>query len=76
MTERCNNNFIFFNEFHLQEKPTRMERQEMFKIKKQIELIRFRTKLLSQEKDKKSVNIRQLKQKYVSVLEENEERSV
>lgn len=48
----------------------------MFKIKKQIEVIKFKTKLLSQEKDKKSVIIRQLKQKYVSILDTNEERSM
>lgn len=52
-----------------------MEKQEMMKVSKEIELIRFKTKLLSQEKDKKSVVIRQLKQKFVTILEDNEERS-
>lgn len=47
----------------------------MIKVSKEIELIRFKTKILSQEKDKKSVVIRQLKQKFVTILEENEERS-
>lgn len=47
----------------------------MMKISKDIELIRFRTKILSQEKDRKSVVIRQQKQKFVAILEENEERS-
>lgn len=59
----------------MQEKPTKMEKQEMVKISKEIELIRFRTKILSQEKDKNSVVIRQQKQKFVTILEENEERS-
>lgn len=52
-----------------------MEKQEMIKLRKEIEVTKFKIKLLSQEKDKKSAIIRQLKQKYVSVLEENEERS-
>lgn len=47
----------------------------MVKISKEIEVYKFRTKLLSQEKDKKSVIIRQLKQKNFSILDENEEKS-
>lgn len=47
----------------------------MIKVRKEIELIKFKTKLLSQEKDKKSVLIRQMKQQFVSILEGNEERS-
>lgn len=47
----------------------------MMKISKEIELVKFKTKLLSQEKDKKSALIRQLKQKLFSILEGNEERS-
>lgn len=47
----------------------------MIKVSKEIELIKFKIKLLSQEKDKKSVHIRQLKQQFVSILEGNEERS-
>lgn len=48
----------------------------MIKISKEIEITKFKTRLLSQEKDKKSAILRQLKQKYVSILEDNEERSM
>lgn len=47
----------------------------MINISKEIELNKFRTKLLSQEKDKKSVAIRQLKHKHILISEEIEERS-
>lgn len=60
---------------NFQEKPTKLEKQEMIKVSKQIELSKFKTRLLSQEKDKKSVFIRKLKQQYIALLEENEERS-
>lgn len=59
----------------LQEKPTKVQKQEMSKISKEIEIEKSRTRLLSQEKDKKSVIIRQLKQKHSGMIEENEERS-
>ncbi|KAJ8954099.1 hypothetical protein NQ318_004404 [Aromia moschata] len=59
----------------LQEKPTKVQKQEMVKISKEIEIARFKTRLLSQEKDKKTVTIRQLKQRHCAIFEENEERS-
>ncbi|CAH1999062.1 unnamed protein product [Acanthoscelides obtectus] len=59
----------------LQEKPTGVQKQEMQRISKIIELARFRTQLLSQEKDRKTVTIRQLKQTYMQVIEENDERN-
>ncbi|XP_018564038.1 uncharacterized protein LOC108905583 [Anoplophora glabripennis] len=59
----------------LQEKPTKVQKQEMTRINKEIELEKFRIRLLSQEKDKKNVIIRQLKQKHSGIIEENEERN-
>lgn len=47
----------------------------MLKIKKEIEIGKFKNRLLSQEKDKKSVVIRQLKQKHFRLIDDNEERS-
>lgn len=47
----------------------------MVKINKEIEVTKFKTKLLSQEKVKKSVIIRSLKQKHAAMVENNEERS-
>lgn len=46
----------------------------MIKLKKQIEFAKFRCKLLSQERDKKSVLIRQFKQKLTNCVDENEEK--
>lgn len=47
----------------------------MKRISREIEIARFKTKLLSQEKDKKSAHLRQLKQKHNVLADENEERS-
>lgn len=57
----------------MQEKPTKLQMQEIVKIRKQIEIFRFKTKLLLQEKDRKNANIRQLKQTYTKLLDNNEE---
>lgn len=59
----------------LQEKPTKVQKQEMIRINKEIEKNKFRIRLLSQEKDKKNVIIRQLKQKHSGIIEENDEQS-
>ncbi|XP_072382566.1 UV radiation resistance-associated gene protein [Diabrotica undecimpunctata] len=59
----------------LYEKPTYVQKQEMAKNTKEIEKIKFKTKLLSQEKAKKTVIIRTLKQNYAAILEKNEERN-
>ncbi|KAJ8979567.1 hypothetical protein NQ317_019142, partial [Molorchus minor] len=40
----------------LQDKPTKVQRQEMVKINKEIEIAKFKTRLLAQEKDKKKCN--------------------
>lgn len=45
----------------------------MIRISKEIELAKFKTRLLYHEKDRRTVTIRQLKQKYTALLEENEE---
>lgn len=47
--------------------------QEIVKLKKEIEIFKFRTKLLLQEKDRKSAQLRQLKNKYTTLLDTNEE---
>lgn len=47
--------------------------QEIVKIRKEIEIFRFRTKLLLNEKDRKSACIRQLKQTYETLSDANEE---
>lgn len=57
----------------LQEKPTRIQMQEIVKIRKEIEIFRFKTKLLLHEKDRKNANIRQLKQTYTKLSDNNEE---
>ncbi|VEN35236.1 unnamed protein product [Callosobruchus maculatus] len=59
----------------LQEKPTGVQKQEMQRISKDIELARFRTRVLSQEKDRKTISIRQLKQMHLHIIEENEEKN-
>ena len=48
----------------------------MINISKQIEIVKFRVKLLSQEKDKKLAHIRQLKQDYTDLIERNEEKGI
>lgn len=57
-----------------QGKPTKYQRQQIAKVNKQIEIAKFRTKLLAQERDKKSAHIRQLKQSCTASVDENEER--
>lgn len=47
----------------------------MKRISKEIEIAKFKTKLLSQEKDKKTARLRHLKQKHNALVDENEERS-
>nr|CAH7731529.1 unnamed protein product [Callosobruchus chinensis] len=59
----------------LQEKPTGVQKQEMQRISKDIELARFRTRVLSQEKDRKTITIRHLKQMHLQIVEENEEKN-
>ncbi|CAH1155271.1 unnamed protein product [Phaedon cochleariae] len=59
----------------MQEKPTIVQKQEMTRIGKEIETAKFRTRLLSQEKDKKTVIIRSLRQNHTAMVEENEERN-
>lgn len=59
----------------LHEKPTKYEKQEMLKIMKQIEIYKYKSKLLSHERDKKSAGIRLLKNKLSILVDENEDRS-
>ncbi|XP_057651065.1 UV radiation resistance-associated gene protein [Diorhabda carinulata] len=59
----------------LQQKPTYVQKQEMAKISKELEIGKFKIKLLSQERDKKTVIIRTLKQRFMDLLENNEERN-
>lgn len=57
----------------LQEKPTKVQRKEIVRIRKEIEDVKFRVKMLSQERDRKQIHIRQLKQKYMKFCDDNEE---
>ncbi|KAK4873183.1 hypothetical protein RN001_015212 [Aquatica leii] len=57
-----------------QEKPTIEQRQRIINVCKQIEIAKFRTRLLSQERDKQSAHLRQLKVNYSTLVDENEER--
>ncbi|XP_025830467.1 UV radiation resistance-associated gene protein [Agrilus planipennis] len=57
------------------EKPTKAQVERIVSIKKDIEVKKFRTKLLLQERDKKSAKVRHLRQKYTNLLDENEEKS-
>lgn len=57
----------------LQDKPTKVQKKEIVKISKEIELSKFKTKLLSKEKNRKLQKIRQLKQEYNALFEKNEE---
>lgn len=57
----------------LHEKPTKVQRKEIVRIRKEIEDVRFKVKLLSQERDRKQVFIRQLKQKCTKYCDDNEE---
>lgn len=59
----------------LHEKPTKAERESMTRINKKIEVCRFRLRLLNQERDKKSANLRRLKQLETKLMDENEEKS-
>ncbi|XP_050295307.1 UV radiation resistance-associated gene protein [Anthonomus grandis grandis] len=59
----------------LHEKPTKAERELMTQIMKKMEVCRFRLRLLHEERDKKSINIRKLKQKLTELEDENEERN-
>ncbi|KAK5640261.1 hypothetical protein RI129_011072 [Pyrocoelia pectoralis] len=57
-----------------QEKPSIEQRQRLINLTKQIEIAKFKTKLLVQEKDKKSSQIRQLLANYTTSVDENEDR--
>lgn len=59
----------------LHEKPTKLEKQQMVRTMKMIEVYKYKAKLLSQERDKKSAGIRLLKNKLAFLAEENEDRS-
>ncbi|KAL3284099.1 hypothetical protein HHI36_018267 [Cryptolaemus montrouzieri] len=58
----------------LQEKPTKVQKQEMFKMNKEIEIAKFRSKLLSQEREKKLIKVRQLRKNHATLVESNCER--
>ncbi|KAK9881429.1 hypothetical protein WA026_016315 [Henosepilachna vigintioctopunctata] len=58
----------------LQEKPTREQKQEIFKLRKKIELSTFRYKLLRQERDGKLGILKQLRKTVSSLSESNSER--
>lgn len=59
-----------------QEQPTRIQRQEIAKMRKLIESARFRAKLLAQERDRKLANIRRLNQGCNLLLDNNEDKSM
>lgn len=58
-----------------QEQPTRIQRQEIARMRKLIESARFRTKLLAQERDRKLANIRKLNQECSALLDSNEDKN-
>ncbi|CAH1132989.1 unnamed protein product [Ceutorhynchus assimilis] len=58
----------------LHEKPTKAEKEAMTKISKQMEVCRFRLRILNQERDVKSVNLRRLKQRETKLKEDNIEK--
>jgi predicted nuclease with TOPRIM domain len=62
---------IFF-----QQKPTKMQRKEMEKMRNEIEIEQFKSKLLSQERDKKSALIRRFKNKLKDLAEDNERKNL
>ncbi|ERL94353.1 hypothetical protein D910_11634 [Dendroctonus ponderosae] len=59
----------------LHEKPTKAERQAMNAASKSIETCRFRLRMLHEERDRRSVYLRKLKQQQVALIEENEKQS-
>ncbi|RZC33793.1 sporulation-specific protein 15 [Asbolus verrucosus] len=60
----------------LEEKPTIMQKKEMIKMRNEIEVEQFKSKLLSQERDKKSALIRRLKNKFKDLVDKNEEKNL
>jgi hypothetical protein len=52
-----------------------MQRKEMEKMRNEIEIEQFKSKLLSQERDKKSALIRRFKNKLKDLAEDNERKS-
>ncbi|XP_044254871.1 LOW QUALITY PROTEIN: UV radiation resistance-associated protein [Tribolium madens] len=60
----------------LEQKPTKMQRKEMEKMRNEIEIEKFRSKLLSQERDKKSVLIRRFKNKLKELVDLNEKTNI
>nr|XP_015834214.1 PREDICTED: UV radiation resistance-associated gene protein isoform X2 [Tribolium castaneum] len=60
----------------LEQKPTKMQRKEMEKMRNEIEIEKFRSKLLSQERDKKSALIRRFKNKLKELVELNEKTNM
>jgi hypothetical protein len=60
----------------LEQKPTKMQRKEMEKMRNEIEIEQFKSKLLSQERDKKSALIRRFKNKLKDLAEDNERKNL
>ncbi|XP_063910732.1 UV radiation resistance-associated gene protein [Zophobas morio] len=60
----------------LEQKPTKMQRKEMEKLRNEIELEQFKSKLLSQERDKKSALIRRFKNKLKDLVDTNEKKNL
>uniref|UniRef100_A0A1Y1KER1 UV radiation resistance-associated gene protein n=1 Tax=Photinus pyralis TaxID=7054 RepID=A0A1Y1KER1_PHOPY len=57
-----------------QEKPSVEQRRQVTNLTKQIEVAKFKTKLLAHEKDKKAAHIRQLVTNYTAAVDESDDR--
>lgn len=54
--------------------PKAPERQELLRVKKEVELVRFRVSMLSHEKSRKQAELRQLEKTKSALIETNQER--
>ncbi|XP_060535872.1 UV radiation resistance-associated protein [Cylas formicarius] len=59
----------------LREKPTQSQRDEMTRVSKEIEVAKFKIRMLTQERDRKCAYLRKLRAMEEKMTEENEERS-
>lgn len=62
--------------FFFQQKPTKLQRKEMEKMRNEIEIEQFKSKLLSQERDKKSALMRRYKSRLKDLVDTNEKTSI
>ncbi|XP_030757323.1 uncharacterized protein LOC115883148 [Sitophilus oryzae] len=56
-------------------KPTRSEREKMTKLSREIEVAKFRIRLLTEERDKKKARVEQLKKEESRLCDENDDRN-